>query len=748
MLRDDRELALQERGVRATFRGHEHGIPFTTSDGPMSFATDSTDVAGSPNALEHSRERGYPFSTARMLLGLLELSRLADREQPGREVQNSLNGVVSREVLRKLLLALQFRDSATVRHSRRVALLATGLAQHLGWESGQLRKLEIAALLHDIGKIGVPDNILYKPGALNPDETELFTAYYHVGSDVLQACRVEEETRHMVDQSQTRYSASHEGYRKCGQNVPLGSRILAVCDAYESLSTPKAFRDARTHDEIIAILEEGSGTLFDGNLVAALSRWTKSDGLKLADLGQGVGDSGEGSSTLSADDFFEALHISQMFSYLYNLETMYDGLMLLDADLRVMVWSRSAEELFGRPASEMLGSSWSPRLLNYVDQSDEPLPESHSSVRRVLSMARGSTSRMAFMNPDGRRREIEVQTLPLLDEHGNLQAIAEIYRDLERTTAKRSHEIHQLKLAASRDALTSVANRGELETQLASLALNYSRSSSEIFSVIFVDADHFKRINDNYGHGVGDQVLIDLARLLQEETYSGETIGRYGGEEFMVLCPGANLEQAIRRAERLRVALHRTRLGGSAKLRCTASFGVAEMEPGDSVESILRRVDEALYQAKEEGRDRTCWRTAKDCPKKTSQLVTSSTANEPLAFEGQLDVTMNPELLICKLGSLVDGTGAKLVEVTPERVVMRMGTAGFFGGWGSQPEKQPVEVVLKLVPFVDSRGNRIEQRRSELTLVITPLGRCSSPALFETRAKSVLRQFRSYFAAE
>src|ERR1700689_3887424 len=123
--------------------------------------------------LEESPARDFPtpnpHDSSRLLLGLMTLNKRA--EQMGQTVSSaaeSLSGIISKGVLRSLMSALNFRDAATIRHSRRVALLATGIAKHLGWEAQQIMLLEVAALLHDMGKIGVPDNILFKPGRLSP----------------------------------------------------------------------------------------------------------------------------------------------------------------------------------------------------------------------------------------------------------------------------------------------------------------------------------------------------------------------------------------------------------------------------------------------------------------------------------------------------------------------------------------------------------------------------------------------------
>jgi diguanylate cyclase (GGDEF)-like protein len=134
---------------------------------------------------------------------------------------------------------------------------------------------------------------------------------------------------------------------------------------------------------------------------------------------------------------------------------------------------------------------------------------------------------------------------------------------------RQSREYVELKLAATRDPLTGVANRGQLETQLRHMLEEFhSNEGTRHLSTIFLDVDKFKRINDNYGHQVGDQVLVDLTRLLQHETYSGEIIGRYGGEEFVVLCPDTDLDAAVRRAERLRHAIQKSSIGGISTLTC------------------------------------------------------------------------------------------------------------------------------------------------------------------------------------
>src|SRR5262249_49495975 len=142
-----------------------------------------------------------------------------------------------------------------------------------------LKLLEVASLLHDVGKIGVPDSILFKPGKLNPDEAELMSLHHHVAVDVLQACRVDHTVGQIVSQSRDfTHDHWHERQKSAG-TTHLGARILSVADAYDSLRSEQIFRKAKAHEEAIKILVENTGNRFDANIVTALARWSNSCGL-------------------------------------------------------------------------------------------------------------------------------------------------------------------------------------------------------------------------------------------------------------------------------------------------------------------------------------------------------------------------------------------------------------------------------------------------------------------------------------
>ncbi len=165
--------------------------------------------------------------------------------------------------------------------------------------------------------------------------------------------------------------------------------------------------------------------------------------------------------------------------------------------------------------------------------------------------------------------------------------------------------VNRLQHLSHHDSLTGLLNRRAIEQSLAREAHRLQRFS-EPFSVLLVDIDHFKRINDQLGHAAGDEVLRQVAHTLMDQAREVDRVARYGGEEFCVLLPHTDHEGAVQAAERLRAAvLERTIAWQDGTLNVTVSTGVAcATLPTEAVDALLRRADDALYRAKAQGRNR------------------------------------------------------------------------------------------------------------------------------------------------
>lgn len=197
---------------------------------------------------------------------------------------------------------------------------------------------------------------------------------------------------------------------------------------------------------------------------------------------------------------------------------------------------------------------------------------------------------------DGARKVIVNSAAPLRDAGRRIIGAIIVNQDI--TQRKRAEA--RLKSLADRDPLTNAYNRRWLFEQLERETRRASRYDRAL-SLLMFDIDHFKRVNDRYGHDVGDKVLKAIAEVIQRSLRKSDTLSRYGGEEFVVLAPEADLKQAKAIAEKLRLAIGSHSFRGVGRLTC--SFGVCEFR-GDNPDGLVKRADAALYKAKQRGRNR------------------------------------------------------------------------------------------------------------------------------------------------
>jgi len=193
-----------------------------------------------------------------------------------------------------------------------------------------------------------------------------------------------------------------------------------------------------------------------------------------------------------------------------------------------------------------------------------------------------------------------------LDELRARVNIANRIIDLE----KRQHEsLERMQKMATHDSLTDLFNRRALY-DIAENELARARRENKPVSLVMMDIDHFKNVNDEHGHNIGDQALRMVAHIILEKIRGYDTAGRWGGEEFLLVLPGTYLEEARQIAERVRQGIEsaKIQLQGGKHLNLQASFGVSAAMPEDllTFDLLVHQADEALYDAKGEGRNRVC----------------------------------------------------------------------------------------------------------------------------------------------
>lgn len=184
------------------------------------------------------------------------------------------------------------------------------------------------------------------------------------------------------------------------------------------------------------------------------------------------------------------------------------------------------------------------------------------------------------------------------------QALLEHAQTLEEKVEQRTRELVELNDALRQmsmtDQLTKVSNRRSLDSLIEEEIERFERYRT-LFSIVMVDVDHFKYVNDEYGHQKGDDVLIRLSQALVHHTRATDKVGRWGGEEFLIVCPNTNEDEALATAEKLRKHIEEAQFLEEQKITC--SFGVATMHKNSSAQQMIKRADDALYEAKEGGRN-------------------------------------------------------------------------------------------------------------------------------------------------
>ena len=205
---------------------------------------------------------------------------------------------------------------------------------------------------------------------------------------------------------------------------------------------------------------------------------------------------------------------------------------------------------------------------------------------------------------DHMTRHREVEQARQRQAEAQIKALKSHTRELEQESESLREAVHQTRELALRDGLTGLYNRRAYEDRLAEEFARWTRHGSPL-SVVVWDLDHFKRINDQFGHPAGDKVLRVLGRILREGLRASDFSARYGGEEFVSLLPETGAEAALSLADKIRETVGGSDFkGGGGHVSVTLSAGITQASEADSPEVLIKRADQALYQAKQEGRNR------------------------------------------------------------------------------------------------------------------------------------------------
>jgi diguanylate cyclase (GGDEF)-like protein/putative nucleotidyltransferase with HDIG domain len=547
--------------------------------------------------------------------------------------------VIHMNTIESLAIAIDAKDQTTHGHVRRTQIYASQMGKLCRVSEKEVQALFAGALLHDIGKLAVPEYILNKPGKLTEAEFAKMKIHPTVGGDILRRVNFPYPVEDIVRYHHEKWDGT--GYPKGlkGESIPLVARIISVVDFYDATRCDRPYRKGMTREESLALLRSMAGTAFDprvvnifvqhvekfDHLIAAediqeqvesqravvdyLTKTKPDAGLASSVLGTSEDkDAGFRSITEAQREVFALHEIAQTIGSSLNL---HDTVTLVSNKLRAivpfdtciifLVDDKSGKAVATHVAGEH-ADVFSQRCLNIGD----------GITGWVIANARSMCNASPELDLVGISEEISrtyrgVLVSPLLRENGAFGSITiysksrtsyttEHVRLLESVCQHASSALNnaltfeKTKESAITDPLTELPNARGFYMILEQRIAECQRMTNESLAVVSMDIDDFKAINDQYGHAIGDRVLASVAGVIRKELRQMDMLTRYAGDEFVAIMPMASSHMAASVGERIRNAVEEQKFSvkNGIDVRLGISVGVACFpDQGDTTEELL-----------------------------------------------------------------------------------------------------------------------------------------------------------------
>lgn len=297
---------------------------------------------------------------------------------------------------------------------------------------------------------------------------------------------------------------------------------------------------------------------------------------------------------------YKLLMSSSRVKLIFN--NLLNGVYCVDTDRKITYWNKAAEEMSGYRMDEVICKSCRDDILIHA-KNYEILCDSHCPLLSTMGDSEPITVSVRLRHRNGYRIPVLVRCLPILDDDDKVAGAIEIFSRVydEDEIDRRLDELGSL---AYLDALTKIPNRRCAEESLAD-ALQAYHTKGRPFAIAMADIDFFKRVNDTYGHDVGDVALKAIADVLRTNVRSMDLVARWGGEEFLILLQNVCAEGLAEKIEFLRKEVESCAIEvGDENIHVTMSFGCALPEAGDTAKTLVERGDVCLYESKQAGRNR------------------------------------------------------------------------------------------------------------------------------------------------
>lgn len=290
------------------------------------------------------------------------------------------------------------------------------------------------------------------------------------------------------------------------------------------------------------------------------------------------------------------------------LQNLYEAVYIVDKNRKIIFWNSNCEDITGYSDKEVINKHCYNNILQHVDENGKNLCHDGCPLHATLEDGEIRENLVYLRHKKGYRVPVNVKTFPVYDENGNIDSCVEVFNHAE-YYLERKDNVEKLKKEAYIDALTNIPNRRYIEMFLNMKIddyLKYEVPFEVPFAVIFFDIDNFKSFNDTYGHDIGDEILKLVSKTLSSSIRNIDFIGRFGGEEFLMILFGFNEEKLDIVANKYRTLVQNSYIITEAygNLSCTISMGATIVNKGDTFENIIKRADSLMYEAKKSGKNK------------------------------------------------------------------------------------------------------------------------------------------------
>ncbi|MGP0019444.1 MAG: diguanylate cyclase domain-containing protein [Candidatus Sulfotelmatobacter sp.] len=587
----------------------------------------------------------WVYRSYRLYLGRLEAEK--DRvEVEKRHVEQIAS--LNMRTIEALALAIEAKDQTTHTHLQRVRTYAVAVAKELNLPEDEIEALRAAALLHDIGKLAVPEQIINKPGKLTPEEFEKMKVHPLVGAEILERVAFPYPVAPIVRSHHERWDGTGYPEGLSGQQIPIGARILAAVDCLDALASHRQYRPALPLVEAMAKVKESSGTSFDPQVVEILERryvelerlaqmsedtaaarglskgvrvergLAPATGFEPTETAYGSGDSADfltsiASARQEAQTMFELsqdLGVSLSLSETLSVLSMRLRRMIPYDSIVVFV-NRNGwllPELVSGENFRMLSSlkiKVGEGLCGWVAANCKPIVNGNPQVEEgyVVDPAKHATLQSALVVPlEGVNGVAGVLAMYQANRDAftpdHLRILLAVASKVA-MSVENALKYQQAESSATTDYLTGLPNARSLFVHLAQEVARCRRTKTPL-AVLVCDIDGFKQINDSFGHLEGDKLLREFATRLKDVCRGYDYVARMGGDEFVITAPGLTGEPAREKAERLNQAAIESARHVCGRDLITLSVGMAFCpDDGFDVERLLAEADRRMYSMKQ-----------------------------------------------------------------------------------------------------------------------------------------------------